>query len=69
MSLAGVHARLFSSQLLNVVQFLLDGEWLELRNCSINTINRSAYEHVHRSRWLRFMRATIELIELPRTRE
>ena len=29
----------------------------------------AAFEQVHRSRWSRFMRATIELIGLPRTRE
>ena len=65
MSLAGVHARLFSLNHLNVVPSLLDGEWLELRRCPINTINRAANEHVHRSRWSRFMRATIELIGAP----
>ena len=62
-------AECVSLDLLNVEQFLLDGEWLELRYCSVNTISRAAYEHVHRARWSRFMRATIELIELLRTRE
>ena len=46
--------------LFNVVPLLLDGEWLELRHCPINTINRAAYEHGHRSRSSRFMRATGE---------
>ena len=32
MSLAAAYARLFSQDVLNVVQFLLDGEWLELRH-------------------------------------
>ena len=52
-----------------MVLFLLDGESLELRHCPINTINRAAYEHIHRSRWLRFTQAMIELIEVLRTRE
>ena len=34
----------------------------ELRYCPNNTISRAAYEHVHRSRWSRYMRATIELL-------
>ena len=67
MRLAAAH--LFSTDLLNVVPLLIDGEWLELRHCTINTINRAACKHVHRSRWSRFMRATIKLIGLPRTRE
>ena len=66
---AAAHARLFSMNFLNVVPLLLDGEWLELRNCPSNTINRTAFEHVHRSRWLRYLRATIELLWLPRTCE
>ena len=52
-----------------MVPLLLDGEWLELRHCPINTISRAAYEPVnatnrtvdecaHRSRWLGHMRAT-----------
>ena len=69
MSLAAVHARLFSSDLLNAVPFLLDGECLELRHCPVNTISRAACEHVHHSRWLRFTRATIELFGPPRTCE
>ena len=67
MSLASAHAHLLSTNLLNVVP-LFDGEWLELRHCSITT-NRAANQHVHRSRWSRFMRATIELLAVPRTRE
>ena len=53
-SLRTAHARSFSQDLLNVVPLLLDGEWLELRFCPIDTNNRAAYEHVHRSRWSRF---------------
>ena len=69
MSLAAAHAHLFSMEVLNVVPLLLDGEWLELRRCSINTSNRAAFEHVHRSRWTRFLRAKIGLLGLPRTCE
>ena len=48
---------------------LLDGEWLELRFCPINDINRDVYERVHPTRWLGYMRTTIELLGLPRTSE
>ena len=37
--------------------------------CPINAINRAAYEHVHRSCWLSYMRASIELFGPPRTCE
>ena len=50
------------------MQLLLDGEWFELRCCPLKATCRAAYEHVHRSRWLRFTRATNELIG-PLTRE
>ena len=56
MSLAGAHVRIYSLDLLNVRQFLFDGEWLELRYCSVSAIHHTAYEYAHRAR---FMRATI----------
>ena len=59
MSLAAARARLFSMDLLNVVSLFVDGEWLELRHCPTDTINRAAYEHVHRSRLSRFMLAVL----------
>ena len=52
-----------------MVPLLLDGERSELGYCPINTINRVAYEHIHRLRWSKYMRATIELLGLPRTCE
>ena len=69
MSLAADHVCLFSMDLLNVVPLLLDGEWLELRYCPFNAINRAAFEHVHRPHWLSYMRATMELPGHPRTCE
>ena len=51
MSLAGAHVRIFSLDLVTVVQFLLDGEWVELRHCPVNAINRTAYEYARRARW------------------
>ena len=69
MSLAAAHVRLFSMDLLNLVPLSLDGEWLELRYCVLDTINCAACECLHRSRWLSYMRATIDLLGLPRTCE
>ena len=51
MNLAGAHVRIFSLDLVTVVQFLLDGEWVELRYCPVNAINRTAYEYARRARW------------------
>ena len=66
---ADAHVRIFSLDLLNVVRFLFDCEWLELRYCPANAMNRTAYECAHRARWLRFMRTTIEFSGPSRTRE
>ena len=55
--------------LLNDVPLLLDGQWLELRYCPVNAINRAACENVHWSRWLAYMRDVIKLLRLPRTCE
>ena len=37
-------------------------EWLELRYCPVNAINRTADEYAHRAQCLRFTSATIEYI-------
>ena len=47
--------------------FLFDGDWLELRICPVNAINRTAYGHTHRARWLTFVPATVELLKLSRS--
>ena len=45
---------------LDVVQFLFDGDWLELRICPMRIVSRVAYGSSHRARWWRYMRATVE---------
>ena len=38
---------------LDVVQFLFDGDGLELRICPVSAVGRAAYGHSHRARWWR----------------
>ena len=45
MSLEVAHDRVNSLVLLDVVQFLLDGDWLEHRFCPVCPINRAACGH------------------------
>ena len=47
MSLAFAHEHVYSLDLIDVVQFLFDGDWLELRICPASAISRAAYGHSH----------------------
>ena len=40
---------------------------LGLRICPVSAVSRAAYGHSHRARWLRCLRATVELLGLSRS--
>ena len=58
-SFAGAHdyAEIASTvwTFLDVVQFLFDGDWLELLICPVSAVSRVAYGHTHRARWWRYL--------------
>ena len=55
---AFAHDHANSLDFLDVVQFLFDGDWLELRISPAGAISRATNVHSHRARWVRFVRAS-----------